>query len=204
MAAGTVLSKKWRPPASLLAFIAWQLTAGGLLLLPLARSLEPNLPPLSLQHISSLAYLGVIGAAVTYFIWLRGVERTEPSTISTLGFLTPLTAVVIGWLALHQSLQRLARSLSGSHHVLAAGQDPASQAIQPARWILPKRRRAGELQHERTRVSSLGRPRRFGSMRFCISSLRARPSSRRFAPEVDRAGARRTHRAAGSADVVAS
>ena len=36
MAAGTVLSRKWQPPVSLLTFTAWQLTAGGALLLPLA------------------------------------------------------------------------------------------------------------------------------------------------------------------------
>ena len=36
MAAGTVLSRKWQPPVSLLTFTAWQLAAGGLLLLPLS------------------------------------------------------------------------------------------------------------------------------------------------------------------------
>jgi probable blue pigment (indigoidine) exporter len=34
MAFGTVLSRKWRPPVSLLTFTAWQMTAGGLLLIP--------------------------------------------------------------------------------------------------------------------------------------------------------------------------
>ena len=34
---GTVLTRKWRPPVPLLTFTAWQLTAGGLLLLPVAR-----------------------------------------------------------------------------------------------------------------------------------------------------------------------
>jgi len=36
MALGTVLTRKWRPPVSLLTFTSWQLTAGGLLLLPIA------------------------------------------------------------------------------------------------------------------------------------------------------------------------
>ena len=34
MAAGTVLTRRWQPPVSPLTFTAWQLTAGGLLLLP--------------------------------------------------------------------------------------------------------------------------------------------------------------------------
>ena len=38
MAAGTVLSRKWQPPVSGLTFTAWQLTDGGLLLLPGASS----------------------------------------------------------------------------------------------------------------------------------------------------------------------
>ena len=47
MAAGTVLSRKWQPDAPLLAFTAWQLTAGGLLLLPVALWLEPALSPVT-------------------------------------------------------------------------------------------------------------------------------------------------------------
>lgn len=104
MAAGTVLSRKWRPPVSLLTFTAWQLTAGGLLLLPLAITLEPHLPALSVKNTIGLVYLGLLGAAVTYLVWLRGVERMDPSTISALGFLTPLTAATIGWAALNQAL----------------------------------------------------------------------------------------------------
>ncbi|MFT7759346.1 UNVERIFIED_CONTAM: DMT family transporter, partial [Salmonella enterica subsp. enterica serovar Enteritidis] len=36
MALGNVLTRKWQPPVSLLSFMAWQLTAGGLLLVPMA------------------------------------------------------------------------------------------------------------------------------------------------------------------------
>src|SRR5699024_7178562 len=35
MALGSILARRWRPPVSPLAFTAWQLTAGGLLLLPI-------------------------------------------------------------------------------------------------------------------------------------------------------------------------
>lgn len=104
MAAGTVLSRKWQPPVSPLTFAAWQLTAGGLLLLPLSFWIEPPLPALSTDNLLGLAYLGLIGAAVTYIIWFRGVGRIEPSVISTLGFLSPLTALTLGWWVLNQSL----------------------------------------------------------------------------------------------------
>lgn len=44
MAAGTVLSRKWHPPVPALSFTGWQLTAGGLILLPLSLLTEPPLP----------------------------------------------------------------------------------------------------------------------------------------------------------------
>ena len=107
MAAGTVLTRKWKPPVSLLTFTAWQLTAGGLLLLPLAFLIEPPLPDLTMRHIGGLVYLGLIGAALTYVLWFRGVGRIEPSAVSVLGFLSPLTAVLLGWILLNESLSTL-------------------------------------------------------------------------------------------------
>jgi probable blue pigment (indigoidine) exporter len=107
MAMGSVLTRKWQPPVSLLTFTAWQLTAGGLLLLPLALWLEPPLPPLNGVNLLGLIWLGLIGAALTYFLWFRGLRRVGPSAASGLGFLSPVTAVVAGWALLGQSLSPL-------------------------------------------------------------------------------------------------
>lgn len=104
MAAGTVLSRRWQPPVSALTFTAWQLTAGGILLVPVALWLEPPLPHLSQDNILGLAYLGLIGAALTYILWFRGLSRLGPSTIAPLAFLSPVTAVVLGWAMLGQTL----------------------------------------------------------------------------------------------------
>ncbi|TQV83624.1 EamA family transporter [Denitrobaculum tricleocarpae] len=104
MAAGTVLSRRWQPPVSPLTFTAWQLTAGGLLLLPLALWIEPPLPALTAENVMGLAYLGLIGAAFTYLLWFRGVSRIEPSALSALGFLSPVTALLLGWSVLGQDL----------------------------------------------------------------------------------------------------
>ena len=59
MAFGTVLSRHWQPPVSPLTFTAWQLAAGGILLVPVALALEPPLPmptilPLKSFHIHEL------------------------------------------------------------------------------------------------------------------------------------------------------
>ncbi|MGC9370507.1 MAG: EamA family transporter [Paracoccaceae bacterium] len=107
MAAGTVLSRKWQPPAPALSFAAWQLTAGGLILLPLSLLAEPSLPSLTLTNLGGLLWLGLIGAAVTYWIWFRGVARIEPGAVSMLGMMSPVTAVVLGWVWLGQTLNPL-------------------------------------------------------------------------------------------------
>ncbi|MFX0541014.1 EamA family transporter [Roseovarius sp. S4756] len=107
MAAGTVLSRKWQPPVSALTFTAWQLTAGGLILLPIALIAEPPLPPLSPANVAGLAWLGLIGAAATYALWFRGVARLEPGAVSMLGMMSPVSAVILGWLWLGQSLSPL-------------------------------------------------------------------------------------------------
>jgi probable blue pigment (indigoidine) exporter len=104
MAAGTVLTRKWQPPVSLLTFTSWQLTAGGLLLVPLAFLVEPPLPSLDMGNVGGIAYLTLIGAALTYYLWFRGVARIEPSAVSMLGMMSPMTAVILGWVLLGQSL----------------------------------------------------------------------------------------------------
>lgn len=104
MAAGTVLSRRWRPPVSPLTFTAWQLTAGGVLLVPVALLLEPALPVPTAANLLGFVYLGLIGAALTYILWFRGLSRLEPSAVAPLGFLSPVTAVILGWALLGQSL----------------------------------------------------------------------------------------------------
>lgn len=107
MAAGTVLSRKWQPPVPVLTFTAWQLTAGGALLAPVALFFEPPLPTLTMTNLAGLVWLGLIGAAATYWFWLRGVARLGPSVVSMLGMLSPVSAVVLGWLWLDQYLTAL-------------------------------------------------------------------------------------------------
>lgn len=107
MALGNVLARRWRPPVSLLAFTAWQLTAGGLLLVPVVLLFEPAMPVPTAANLLGLAWLGLVGAALTYVLWFRGVARLEPAAVSSLLFLSPLTAVLLGWVFLAQSLTGL-------------------------------------------------------------------------------------------------
>ena len=72
-----MLSRRWRPPVSNLTFTAWQLTAGGVLLVPLALLIEPPLPQLTGLNLLGFLWLGLVGGAFTYIIWFRGVARLE-------------------------------------------------------------------------------------------------------------------------------
>lgn len=107
MAAGTVLSRRWQPPVSALTFTSWQLTAGGLVLLPFAIIFEPALPTLNSLNLIGLGYLTLIGGALTYALWFRGLAILGPSSVASLGFLSPVSAVVLGWFYLNQQLSTL-------------------------------------------------------------------------------------------------
>lgn len=104
MACGTVLTRKWRPPVPLRTFTAWQLTAGGLLLVPVALLAGPHWPAPTAGHLLGLAWLGLAGAALTYVLWFRGIARLEPGVVASLGFLSPVTAILLGWAFLDQTL----------------------------------------------------------------------------------------------------
>lgn len=104
MALGTVLSRRWQPPVSPLTLTAWQLTAGGLLLVPVALAFAPSIPLPTGTNLIGLTWLGLIGAALTYVIWFRGVARLGSAVVSFLLFLSPVTAVLLGWVFLGQTL----------------------------------------------------------------------------------------------------
>lgn len=104
MALGTVLSRKWQPPVSALTFTSWQLTAGGLLLVPFAAFAPTDWSTISATNVAGLAYLGLIGAALTYIVWLRGIRIIQPSAASILGLLSPLSAALLGWFFLNETL----------------------------------------------------------------------------------------------------
>ncbi|MGW4055102.1 EamA family transporter [Streptomyces sp. NPDC004779] len=106
MSAGVVLTKRWGRPEGVgsLALTGWQLTAGGLVILPVAFLVEGAPPALTGTHLAGYAYLAIGNTAVSYFLWFRGIERLGASSATLLGPLSPITAAVIGWAALGQAL----------------------------------------------------------------------------------------------------
>ncbi|MFC6090337.1 EamA family transporter [Saccharothrix lopnurensis] len=104
LAAGVVLGKRWPAPAPLLAVTGWQLAAGGLVLLPIALLVEGPPPALDAANLGGYAYLGLVGGALTYALWFRGIGLLPATRVAFLGLLSPVVATAVGWLALDQSL----------------------------------------------------------------------------------------------------
>jgi len=104
MALGVVLTKRWGRPAPVLTTTGWQLTAGGLVLLPLALVVEGLPASLTAENVGGYAYLALIGSALAYTVWFRGLERLPAISVSLLGQLSPIVATGLGWLVLEQRL----------------------------------------------------------------------------------------------------
>jgi len=118
MAAGTYLAQRWKSDLPLLANTGWQLLIGGLILLPLAMLTEPPLPSLGMKQVFGYAYLSLFGALLSYTLWFRGLRCLPPVGVSSLGLLSPLSAAVLGWVLLGESLSGIA--LLGFVTVLAS------------------------------------------------------------------------------------
>ncbi|MER6402589.1 EamA family transporter [Streptomyces viridosporus] len=106
MSTGTVLTQRWGRPEGVgpLALTGWQLTAGGLLIAPLALLVEGAPPAVDGPAIGGYLYLALANTAVAYWLWFRGIGRLTATQATFLGPLSPLTAAVVGWAALGEAL----------------------------------------------------------------------------------------------------
>ncbi|PKQ18064.1 MAG: EamA family transporter [Actinobacteria bacterium HGW-Actinobacteria-8] len=107
MAAGVTLTKAWALAIPPLTLTGWQLTAGGIFLLPIA-AIE-GLPdaPFTMTNVAGYVWLGVVGTVVAYSLWFRGIGRLPASVVTFLSLLAAVTAAIIGWVFLGESLSPL-------------------------------------------------------------------------------------------------
>ncbi|WP_018349660.1 EamA family transporter [Longispora albida] len=105
MAAGVVLTKRWgRPPgAGPMTLAGWQLTAGGLVLLPLALLAEGVPPRIDAEAVAGYLWLGSMGGLIAYTLWFRGIGKLPVGASAPLVLLSPLVATAAGT-ALGESL----------------------------------------------------------------------------------------------------
>ena len=104
MATGVWLTRRWKLDLPVLPLTGWQLFLGGLMLAPVAWQADAPLPTLTLPQWAAYSYLCLAGAVLAYGLWFRGVSRLPTVAVASLGLLSPLTAVVLGWVLLSQSM----------------------------------------------------------------------------------------------------
>lgn len=135
MALGVTLTKKWGRPAGVgpTAFAGWQLTAGGVFLLPVTFLFEGPPPAIGPQALIGYLWLGGVGGLLAYVLWFRAVTTLPVTSVSMLGLLSPMSAALLGVVVLGQTLDPV--QLTGFALALAAivaGQRPAPVLVEGA------------------------------------------------------------------------
>ncbi|MFD5767735.1 EamA family transporter [Streptomyces sp. NPDC127049] len=101
---GHILAKRWSTDVDVLASTAWQLTAGGLLLLPVAAVVEGAPPALSPSALLAFAYVSLVATALAFTVWFAGLRHLPAATVGLLGLLNPVTGVLLGVAVAGESL----------------------------------------------------------------------------------------------------
>ena len=104
LATGTWLGRRWQMNMPVLSLTGWQLLLGGLMLAPVALLVDTPLPELTPLQVAAYVYLSLAGALLAYALWFRGVARLPSVAVASLGLLSPLTAIVLGWIMLGQAM----------------------------------------------------------------------------------------------------
>lgn len=115
---GSVLSKRWKPGASLSA-VGWQVTFAGLANLSYAALNRDFARAVwTPRGLGAMLYLVVGGSWIGYtsYIWLLGHVPT--SKVSTYAYVNPVVAVFLGWLILKEPVDKFI--LIGSTIVVAS------------------------------------------------------------------------------------
>ncbi|HBQ0701540.1 TPA: EamA family transporter [Klebsiella pneumoniae] len=108
MALGTWLSRRWALSLPIVALTGWQLTIGGVVLAPVALIVDPPLHQITVLQAAGYLWLCLAGAMLAYGLWFRGIGRLSPVAVSAMSLLSPVTAVVLGWIFLGQKIQGMA------------------------------------------------------------------------------------------------
>jgi drug/metabolite transporter (DMT)-like permease len=106
-ALGSVLSKRWQSGMDVFSATGWQMTAAGAgnFLFAVAVG-DFSRVAWTARGVSATMYLVVCGSWIGYtaYIWL--LEHVPTSKVSTYAYVNPVVAVFLGWLILHERVDR--------------------------------------------------------------------------------------------------
>jgi drug/metabolite transporter (DMT)-like permease len=106
-ALGSVLSKRWQSGMDGFSATGWQVTAAGIANFLFALLVgDASRVVWTVRGVSAVLYLVVCGSWIGYtaYIWLLG--RVPTSKVSTYAYVNPVVAVFLGWLILHERVDR--------------------------------------------------------------------------------------------------
>jgi len=106
-ALGSVLSKRWQSGMDVFSSTAWQVTAAGagnLIFALIAGDLSRV--AWTARGISATLYLVVCGSWIGYTAYIYLLEHVPTSKVSTYAYVNPVVAVFLGWLILHERVDR--------------------------------------------------------------------------------------------------
>ena len=105
---GSVLSKRWQTAAAdPFSATAWQVVFAGIANLIFALLVEkPSDATWTFRGVAAILYLVVCGSWIGYtaYIWL--LQHVPTSKVSTYAYVNPVVAVFLGWLVLHERIDR--------------------------------------------------------------------------------------------------
>ncbi len=95
---GMILTKRWGRPVGVgpVSYAGWQLSAGGMLLLPVTLMVEGV--PREIDGNAALGYLwlATAGGIIAYTLWFRGVQQLPVVAPGLLALLSPIVATLLG------------------------------------------------------------------------------------------------------------
>ncbi len=99
-ALGMVLTKRWGRPSGVgaVGYAGWQLTAGGLVLLPLTLAVEGLPPTIDGGAVLGYLWLGSVGGLLAYTLWFRGIQQLPVIAPGLLALFSPIVATLLGTL----------------------------------------------------------------------------------------------------------
>lgn len=97
-ALGMILTKRWGRPVGVgpVAYAGWQLTAGGLVLLPLTALFEGLPSTIDGGAVLGYLWLGSVGGLLAYTLWFRGIQELPVIAPGLLALLSPVVATLLG------------------------------------------------------------------------------------------------------------
>jgi drug/metabolite transporter (DMT)-like permease len=118
-ALGSVLSKRWQSGEDPFSSTAWQIVFAGIANLFFAAGAgDFSLAHWTPRSMGAVLYLIVGGSWIGYTSYIYLLRHVPSSKVSTYAYVNPVVAVFLGWLVLHESIDRYI--LAGSAIVVAS------------------------------------------------------------------------------------